>query len=54
MVPFVAAGLALLLFAVFHPGKREAQEQQERSAHPTGEATADAVVDLEQRRRLRA
>jgi len=54
VVPFVAAGLALLLFAVFHPGKRDALEQQGRSVHPTGEATADAVVDLEQRRRQRA
>ena len=54
MVPFVVAGLALLLFAYFHPGVRVAREQQERAAHPTGEATSDAVVDLEQRRRQRA
>ena len=54
VVPFVAAGLALLLYAVFHPGVRGAREQLERSVHPTGAASADAVVDLEQRRRQRA
>jgi UDP-GlcNAc:undecaprenyl-phosphate GlcNAc-1-phosphate transferase len=54
VVPFVAAGLALVLFAVFHPGKRNAQQKEERDKHPTGGATANAVVDLEQRRRLRA
>jgi UDP-GlcNAc:undecaprenyl-phosphate/decaprenyl-phosphate GlcNAc-1-phosphate transferase len=54
VVPFVVAGLALLLFAVFHPGAQGAREKQERSDHPTGGASADAVVDLEQRRRQRA
>jgi len=54
MVPFVAAGLALLLFAVFHPGVRGAREKEERKAHPTGTTSSDAVVDLEQRRRQRA
>ena len=54
VVPFVAAGLALLLYAVFHPGVRRDRELLERSAHPTGSASADAVVDLEQRRRQRA
>jgi UDP-GlcNAc:undecaprenyl-phosphate/decaprenyl-phosphate GlcNAc-1-phosphate transferase len=54
VVPFVAAGLALLLFAVFHPGKRDAIQKRERDDHPTGGATANAVVDLEQRRRMRA
>jgi hypothetical protein len=54
VVPFVAAGLALLLYAVFHPGVRGAREQAERAAHPTGAATSDAVVDLDQRRRQRA
>jgi hypothetical protein len=54
MVPFVAAGLALLLFAVFHPGVRGAREKEERKEHPTGTTSSDAVVDLEQRRRQRA
>jgi UDP-GlcNAc:undecaprenyl-phosphate GlcNAc-1-phosphate transferase len=54
VVPFVAAGLALLLYAVFHPGVRGARERAERAAHPTGEATSDAVVDLDERRRQRA
>jgi UDP-GlcNAc:undecaprenyl-phosphate GlcNAc-1-phosphate transferase len=54
MVPFVAAGLALLLFAIFHPGVRGAREKEEREAHPTGGTSSDAVVDLEQRRRQRA
>ena len=54
IVPFVVAGLALLLFAVFHPGAQVAREQKERDDHPTGGATADAVVDLDQRRRQRA
>jgi UDP-GlcNAc:undecaprenyl-phosphate GlcNAc-1-phosphate transferase len=54
VVPFVAAGLALLLYAVFHPGVRGAREQAERAKHPTGGATSDAVVDLDQRRRQRA
>ena len=54
VVPFVVAGLALLLFAVFHPGAQEAKQAQERNDHPTGGASADAVVDLEQRRRRRA
>ena len=54
IVPFVAAGLALLLFAVFHPGMRGARERLERSVHPTGATSSDAVVDLEQRRRQRA
>jgi UDP-GlcNAc:undecaprenyl-phosphate GlcNAc-1-phosphate transferase len=58
IVPFVAAGLARLLFAVFHPGVRGAREKQERAAHPTGQGPAadgsDSVVDLEQRRRQRA
>ena len=54
MVPFVAAGLALLLFAVFHPGVREAREKQERSRHPTGDTAGTAVVDLDTVRRKRA
>jgi UDP-GlcNAc:undecaprenyl-phosphate/decaprenyl-phosphate GlcNAc-1-phosphate transferase len=54
MVPFVAAGLALLLFAIFHPGVHKAREKEERAAHPTGNKTSDSVVDLEQRRRQRA
>ena len=48
VVPFVAAGLALLLFAVFHPGVRVARQQRERDAHPTGAA------DLGRGRRPRA
>jgi UDP-GlcNAc:undecaprenyl-phosphate GlcNAc-1-phosphate transferase len=54
VVPFVVAGLALLLYAVFHPGVRGAREQLERAAHPTGDTTSNAVVDLDQRRRQRA
>src|SRR6185369_17639281 len=54
MVPFVAAGLALLLFAIFHPGVRGAREKLERAAHPTSGTNSEAVVDLEQRRRQRA
>ncbi len=54
VVPFVAAGLALALYAWFHPGLRVAREQLGRAAHPTGETTSGAVVDLEQERRRRA
>jgi UDP-GlcNAc:undecaprenyl-phosphate GlcNAc-1-phosphate transferase len=58
MVPFVVAGLALVLFAVFHPGLRGNREKHERDAHPTGrppsKGDSDGVVDLEQRRRQRA
>jgi UDP-GlcNAc:undecaprenyl-phosphate GlcNAc-1-phosphate transferase len=54
IVPFVAAGLALLLYAVFHPGVRGAREKQVRAAHPTSGTGSDAVVDLEERRRQRA
>ena len=54
IVPFVAAGLALLLYAVFHPGTRTAREQQVRAAHPASGANSDGVVDLEERRRQRA
>ena len=53
IVPFVAAGLALLLYAVFHPGLRGARMKMEKAAHPAG-STSDAVVDLDQRRRQRA
>ena len=53
VVPFVVAGLALLLFAVFHPGAGgEAGAGTQRPSHGWG--AADAVVDLEQRRRQRA
>ena len=58
IVPFVVAGLALVLFAVFHPGVRGEREKQERADHPTGQpptkGDSDGVVDLEQRRRQRA
>lgn len=54
LVPFVVAGLALALFALFHPGVRVAREQLERATHSTGEATGTAVVDLESARRKRA
>ena len=62
IVPFVAAGLALLLFAVFHPGLRSAREKQVRADHPAGRSSGeppppgrdDGVVDLEERRRQRA
>ena len=54
LVPFVVAGLALALFALFHPGVRVAREQLERATHPTGETTGTAVVDLESARRKRA
>ena len=43
-----------LLFALFHPGVRVAREQLERAAHPTGETTGTAVVDLDSARRKRA
>jgi UDP-GlcNAc:undecaprenyl-phosphate GlcNAc-1-phosphate transferase len=51
LVPFVAAALALLLFAWFHPGFRIRRERSERARHPTA---APDVVDLEERRRQRA
>jgi UDP-GlcNAc:undecaprenyl-phosphate GlcNAc-1-phosphate transferase len=54
LVPFVAAGLALALFAFFHPGVRVAREQLERAVHPTGDTTSTAVVDLDSARRKRA
>jgi UDP-GlcNAc:undecaprenyl-phosphate GlcNAc-1-phosphate transferase len=54
LVPFVVAGLALALFALFHPGVRVAREQLERAAHPTDETSDPAVVDLESARRKRA
>jgi UDP-GlcNAc:undecaprenyl-phosphate GlcNAc-1-phosphate transferase len=54
VVPFVAAGLALLLFAVFHPGLRGARLKMEKAAHPAGPPASDGVVDLDQRRRQRA
>jgi UDP-GlcNAc:undecaprenyl-phosphate GlcNAc-1-phosphate transferase len=54
IVPFVAAGLALLLFAVFHPGLRGARLKLEKAAHPAGGPTSDGVVDLDERRRQRA
>ena len=54
LVPFALAGLALALFALFHPGVRVAREQLERAAHPTGETTGTAVVDLDSARRKRA
>jgi UDP-GlcNAc:undecaprenyl-phosphate GlcNAc-1-phosphate transferase len=54
VVPFLVAGLALLLFAVFHPGANRDRRQKERNDHPTGAATSDAVVDLDQRRRTRS
>jgi UDP-GlcNAc:undecaprenyl-phosphate GlcNAc-1-phosphate transferase len=54
VVPFVAAGLALLLFAVFHPGLRGARLKLEKAAHPAGAPTSDGVVDLDERRRRRA
>ena len=54
LVPFVAGGLALALFALFHPGVRVAREQLERAAHPTGETTGTAVLDLDSARRKRA
>jgi UDP-GlcNAc:undecaprenyl-phosphate/decaprenyl-phosphate GlcNAc-1-phosphate transferase len=53
LVPFVAAALALLLFAWFHPGIRSARERSERSRHPTAHPDDD-VVDLQARRRQRA
>jgi UDP-GlcNAc:undecaprenyl-phosphate GlcNAc-1-phosphate transferase len=54
LVPFALAGLALGLFAFFHPGMRVAREQLERASHPTGETTGTAVVDLDSARRKRA
>jgi UDP-GlcNAc:undecaprenyl-phosphate GlcNAc-1-phosphate transferase len=54
LVPFALGGLALGLFAFFHPGVRVAREQLERAAHPTGETTGTAVVDLDSARRKRA
>ena len=36
IVPFVVAGLALLLFAVFHPGANRDRRQRERGEHPSG------------------
>jgi UDP-GlcNAc:undecaprenyl-phosphate GlcNAc-1-phosphate transferase len=53
IVPFVVAGLALVLFAVFHPGANRERRQRERGEHPSGGPGADAVVDLEERRRAR-
>jgi UDP-GlcNAc:undecaprenyl-phosphate GlcNAc-1-phosphate transferase len=53
LVPFVAAALALLLFAWFHPGIRSARERSERRRHPTAHP-GDEIVDLEERRRQRA
>jgi UDP-GlcNAc:undecaprenyl-phosphate GlcNAc-1-phosphate transferase len=53
LVPFVAAALALLLFAWFHPGFRIRRERSERARHPTATPATD-VVDLEERRRQRA
>jgi UDP-GlcNAc:undecaprenyl-phosphate GlcNAc-1-phosphate transferase len=53
LVPFVAAALALLLFAWFHPGFRIRRERSERARHPTAAPGTD-VVDLEERRRQRA
>jgi UDP-GlcNAc:undecaprenyl-phosphate/decaprenyl-phosphate GlcNAc-1-phosphate transferase len=54
VVPFVAAGLALLLFAVFHPGLRGARLKLEKAAHPAGPPASEGVVDLDERRRRRA
>jgi hypothetical protein len=60
IVPFVVAGLALALFALFHPGVRVARKEQERALHPAGGAaattttTAPGVVDLASARRKRA
>src|SRR3954471_7664943 len=55
IVPFVVAGLALVLFAVFHPGANRERRKRERGQHPSGGPPgADEVVDLDERRRQRA
>ena len=54
LVPFVAQCRSRAsCCSRLHPGAQEAKQAQERNDHPTGGATADAVVDLEQRRRQR-
>jgi UDP-GlcNAc:undecaprenyl-phosphate GlcNAc-1-phosphate transferase len=60
LVPFIAALLALGLYAWFHPGVRSAREAAGRGRHPTSAVGSPAspgqseVVDLEARRRKRA
>jgi UDP-GlcNAc:undecaprenyl-phosphate GlcNAc-1-phosphate transferase len=54
LVPFIAAALALLLLAWFHPGIRSRRERHERERHPTAQPAPEAVVDLAERRRRRA
>jgi UDP-GlcNAc:undecaprenyl-phosphate GlcNAc-1-phosphate transferase len=54
LVPFIAAALALLLLAWFHPGIRSRRERHERARHPTAQPATEAVVDLDERRRRRA
>ncbi len=55
LVPFVAAAMALLLFAWFHPGFRLRRQRSERSRHPSGHPhEVGPVVDLAERRAKRA
>jgi UDP-GlcNAc:undecaprenyl-phosphate GlcNAc-1-phosphate transferase len=55
IVPFLIGGLALILFAWFHPGVRSAREQAEKSRHPSAAVVGSTeVVDLEEARRRRA
>ena len=54
LVPFVAAGLALALFALFHPGVRVAREQLNGPPTRPGRRRARDVVDLDSARRKRA
>jgi UDP-GlcNAc:undecaprenyl-phosphate/decaprenyl-phosphate GlcNAc-1-phosphate transferase len=55
LVPLALAGLALLLFTYFHPGRREEREEgvdEPVADHEPG--GVDAVVDLEEHRRARS
>jgi UDP-GlcNAc:undecaprenyl-phosphate/decaprenyl-phosphate GlcNAc-1-phosphate transferase len=56
LVPLALAALALILFAYFHPGRRdEPAENVEEAAEVDAAASgADAVVDLEEHRRARS
>src|SRR5581483_4740983 len=52
LVPVGVLGLGLLLYAVFHPGAREARRGHgDPVVAADGDGTDDAVVDLESRRR---